>query len=85
MLDLHCSSSYVTASGIHRDNGKENENYYSILGLYRDDGKCVLLMLCLPDKSRTLWALFAHLFDEALFLEETLRQQKHTSHPDWYR
>ena len=25
--------------GLHWDNGKENGNYYSILGLYRDNGK----------------------------------------------
>ena len=25
--------------GLHRDNGKENGSYYSILGLHRDNGK----------------------------------------------
>ena len=28
-----------TDNALYRDNGKENENYYSIFGLYRDDGK----------------------------------------------
>ena len=27
------------SSGLYRDTGKENRNYYSALGLYRDDGE----------------------------------------------
>ena len=32
-----------------RDNGKENRNYYSILGLYRDNGKENGVLLYSPE------------------------------------
>ena len=29
---------FPNPTGLYKDNGKENGNYYSILGLYRDNG-----------------------------------------------